>query len=371
MPQAYKGTLGAIAAARAVAEGVRRVLPDADTVLLPMADGGDDTLDVLVAATDGQVRRADVHGPLGTRVRAEWGVLGDGRTAVVEMARASGLRLLRPQERDPRRASTFGTGELIRAALDGGYRSLIVGVGGSATVDGGAGAVNALGVRLLEADGDPLPPGGAALAKLATIDAAALDPRIGEARIVVACDTDAPVCGVPGASQYSAQKGASPKTVEELERALETWCTVVERTVGVSLARMPWTGPAGGLAGGLHAFLRAALRPGAELVMETIGAERHLESADLVITGEGTLDATSFQRKGTGVIAERAAAAAVPVMAVVGETRLVDADRARLFAVIESMVDHAGSREAAMSRPAEVLTIATAAAVRRFLALGS
>ena len=223
MPQAFKGSLSAHEAARAMARGCRAALPQAEAVALPMADGGDDTLDVLVGATGGQYFEAEVRGPLGAPARARWGALGGGGTAVVEMARASGLRLLDPARLDPRAASTYGTGELIREALDRGYREILVGMGGSATVDGGAGALSALGVRFLDAAGGLLPPGGAALGALATIDAAGLDRRLAEARVRVACDVDIPMTGPEGPRKFMAQKGCNDDDMNLLSACLDTY----------------------------------------------------------------------------------------------------------------------------------------------------
>ncbi len=368
MPQAFKRTLSAMDAARAMAEGVRRVLPGAEIELLPMADGGDDTLDILVGATGGAYRSAQVQDPFGRTVTAQWGVLGGGRTAVIEMARASGLRLLAPDELDPRRASTYGTGQLIGAALDAGYRTIIVGVGGSATVDCGTGAASALGVRFLDGRGRQLPPGGAALARLAAIDVSALDPRVRQADITVACDVEMPVCGPRGAWTFAAQKGATPAVAQELAAALEQCCRVVHAALGIDLAPMPFAGPAGALAGGLHAFCGARLASGAGMVLELTGAGARIGQADLVITGEGTLDCTSFAGKGTGAVAARAREAGVPAIAVVGQTgRDLPGPASTGFRAMETLVQHARSLEEAMARPAEHIATATAAAVARFL----
>ena len=256
-PQAYKGSISALDAARAMAEGALRVVPDAETVLVPVADGGDGTLETLVEAMGGDIRSATVTGPVGKPVTAEWGALGDGRTAVIETARASGLALLSLDELDPLRATTYGLGELIREALDAGFRSFIVGLGGSATNDGGAGMAQALGARLLDEAGRDLPPGGAALSDLSSIDISGLDSRALEARFSVACDVSNPLIGPEGASAvYGPQKGATPDMVEQLDAAMRNFARVVERDIGVSIEAVPGAGAAGGLGGGMMAFLR-------------------------------------------------------------------------------------------------------------------
>jgi len=322
MPQAFKGTLSAHEAAEAMAQGCRSALPDAEAVALPMADGGDDTLDVLVGATGGEYFEADVCGPLGAPVRAQWGALGGNGPAVVEMARASGLRLLDPARLDPRAASTFGTGELIRAALDRGYRDILVGVGGSATVDGGAGALSALGVRFLDAAGEPLSPGGAALGALASIDVDGLDARLEECRVRVACDVDIPMTGPEGPRKFMEQKGCDEADMDLLSACLDRYCAVT----GVDLLATPRSGPAGGLAGGLHAFLGAELLNGAALVLDFIGPAARFEKADLVLTGEGRLDAGTLDGKGTLAVAHAARDAGAPVVAVCGRIDLAPED---------------------------------------------
>ncbi len=322
MPQAFKGTLSAHEAAEAMARGCRGALPHAEAIALPMADGGDDTLDVLVGATGGQYFEAEVRGPLGAPVRARWGALGGGGPAVVEMARASGLRLLDPERLNPRAASTYGTGELIRAALDRGHRDFLVGVGGSATVDGGAGALSALGVRFLDAVGALLPPGGAALDLLVSIDLTALDPRLADCRVRVACDVDIPMTRPEGPRKFMEQKGCDAADMDLLSAALEHYCDVVLAATGVDLLATPRSGPAGGLAGGLHAFLGAELLNGAALVLDFIGPAARFERADLVLTGEGRLDAGTLDGKGTLAVAHAARDAGAPVIAVCGRIDL-------------------------------------------------
>ncbi|MBI3521676.1 MAG: glycerate kinase [Chloroflexi bacterium] len=319
-PQSFKGSLDAVAVAGAIARGLRRVWPNAVCDELPLADGGEGTVRALVRATKGKLRRTLVHDPLGREIEAEWGILGDGTTAVVEMAAASGLPLLLPSERDPRITSTRGTGELILAAAVSGAHRIVIGIGGSATNDGGAGMARALGYRFLDAAGDELPEGGAALARLHRIDGQT-DTRLIRPAIEVACDVRNPLLGPEGASAvYGPQKGATPEMVAELDRALERYAGVVERFVGRNVRDVPGAGAAGGLGAGLIAFLDAHLRSGAELVLEATGFDERLAHADLVITGEGRLDQQSAYGKLTQAVTKRAAAKGRPVIAIVGGT---------------------------------------------------
>ena len=318
-PQSFKGSISALDAARAMEEGVLRVVPDAGTVLVPVADGGDGTLETLVEATGGEIRSTTVTGPIGKPVAAEWGALGDGQTAVIEMARTSGLALLSPAERDPLCATTYGLGEVLREALDAGFRSFIVGIGGSATNDGGAGMAQALGVRLLDETGKDLPSGGVALADLRRIDMSGLDDRVMEARFSVACDVSNPLTGPEGASAvYGPQKGATPELVEQLDASLKNFAKVVERDTGTSIDAVPGSGAAGGLGGGMMAFLGGSLRAGVDIVLDHVGLDEKLEGADLVITGEGRIDFQTVYNKAPIGVARRAKRRGIPVLAVCG-----------------------------------------------------
>ena len=366
MPQAFKGTLSAHEAAEAMARGCRAVLPQAEAVALPMADGGDDTLDVLVCATDGQYFEADVRGPLGAPVRAWWGALGGGGPAVVEMSRASGLRLLDPAHLDPRAASTYGAGELIRAALDRGYRDILVGVGGSATVDGGAGALSALGVRFFDAAGAPLPPGGVALGALASIDMSGLDPRLADTRVRVACDVDIPMTGPEGPRKFMEQKGCGESDMDLLSACLDHYCVVTRAAIGVDLLATPRSGPAGGLAGGLHAFLGAELLNGAALVLDCIGPAAQFESADLVLTGEGRLDAGTLDGKGTLAVAHAAREAGAPVIAVCGRIDLKPEELRPHGVVASEELGDESSPEAASESAVALVEAAAKRAVLRW-----
>ncbi|PZC49072.1 MAG: glycerate kinase [Chloroflexi bacterium] len=318
-PQAFKGSLSAREACRAIREGVLRVLPEAEVVLMPMADGGDGTLEALVEATGGSYRETAVLGPLGDEVLALWGVTGDGESAVIEMARASGLVLVPQDSLDPRRASTYGTGQLIRAGLDAGCRRMIIGIGGSATNDGGAGMATALGARYLDAEGKVLPEGGAALARLVRIDLTGLDRWVGSCEFLVACDVTNPLTGPEGASAvYGPQKGATPEVVQFLDAALSRYGEVLAATVGRDVSNVPGAGAAGGLGAGLMAFLDARLQPGVDLIANAVGLDAALVSADLVITGEGRLDGQTVYNKVPVGVARRAKAKGLPVIALAG-----------------------------------------------------
>lgn len=318
-PQEFKGSLTASAAAQAIADGLARALPAAQFDRLPVADGGPGTVEALVTATGGRVVETPTVDPLGRPISASWGILGDGITAVVEMAAASGLLRLGRSELDPLRASTFGTGLLIRAALEARCARIIVGVGGSATNDGGAGCAAALGVRFLDADGKPLPPGGAALAALRHIDLSRADPRLQQAQILVASDVTNPLVGPEGASAvYGPQKGANAEAVATLDAALRRLADVVQQDLGLDLATAPGAGAAGGLGYGLMAFCRAQIRPGFDLVAQYAGFDERLAAADLVITGEGRLDPQTAYGKAPAGVARRARATGKPVIAIVG-----------------------------------------------------
>ena len=318
-PQTFKGSISALNVARAISEGVRRVFSDAETVLVPVADGGDGTLETLVESSGGEIRTSEVTGPLQEKVVAPWGAMGDGNTAVVEMARTSGLALVPVENRNPLVATTLGLGEVIGHALDARFRSFIVGIGGSATNDAGAGMAQALGVRLLDRDGKDLPVGGAALADLDKIDVSGLDSRARESTFSVACDVSNPLTGPEGASAvYGPQKGATPDMVTQLDAALSHLAEVVKRDIGVEIKDVRGAGAAGGLGGGLIAFLNGTLRAGVDIVLDTVGLDRHLEGADLVITGEGQLDYQTVYNKAPIGVARRARARGIPVIAISG-----------------------------------------------------
>ncbi len=318
--QGYKGNLSALQVCRAIENGVKRAVPDAMTAIVPMADGGEGTMEALVAAMGGEIIPAEVTGPLGKRVTARWGLLSDKVTGVIEMAAASGLALVPPQELNPLLTTTYGTGELILDAMEKGCRKLIIGIGGSATNDGGVGMAQALGVRLLDGKGAPLTFGGAALADLEHIDITAIDPRLADCDIVVASDVTNPLCGPQGASAvYGPQKGATEEMVARLDAALAHYAGVLKKDLGINIRDVPGAGAAGGLGAGLIAFLKAELLPGIDIVIQATGLAQHLKGAALVFTGEGRLDNQTARGKVPVGVARKAKTLGLPVVAIVGE----------------------------------------------------
>ncbi|MEH7308286.1 glycerate kinase [Neobacillus drentensis] len=290
-PDSFKGSLSAVEAARAIEKGIQNAFPDANTVCLPVADGGEGTLDTLVAATYGQKIPVTVTGPLGQKVEAEYGILGDGKTCVIEMAKASGIPLISREELNPLKATTFGTGELIKKALDDGFTSFILALGGSATNDGGAGMLQALGLSLLDEQGNQISTGGAELAKIRSIDLSEFDKRIPACQFLIASDVENPLIGPHGASHvFGPQKGATPEMVITLDACLEHWADEVEKVTGVHLHDLPGAGAAGGIGGAFQAFFPSRMRRGIDVVIEYTGLQAALVGADLVITGEGQVD---------------------------------------------------------------------------------
>lgn len=314
----FKGSLSSREAGQAVAEGARRAQPSAAVRVVSMADGGEGTVDALVEALGGERRTARVTGPLGATIEAVYGLLPDG-AAVIEMAAASGLPLVPPDRRDPLRATTRGTGDLMLAALADGARRLLIGIGGSATNDGGAGMAQALGARLLDEAGEELPPGGGALRRLARIDAEGLDPRLKETEVTVISDVTNPLCGPLGASSvYGPQKGASPEDVRELDACLAHYADVIRRQLGPDIAAAPGAGAAGGLGAGLLVFAGAELRRGADAILDALRFDGMLAACDVVVTGEGRIDAQSAFGKLPLAVATRARKQGKPAIAVVG-----------------------------------------------------
>jgi glycerate kinase len=346
-PDKFRGTSTAAQVAAAISTGWRRARPDDDVIVLAMADGGEGTLDALVHGPELRSRR--VTGPLGDPVEAAWGLRHD-RTAVVEMATAAGLALLLPERRDPRRTTTRGVGELLGAAAEHDARRVLVCLGGSATNDGGTGMASALGVRFLDAGGQALSDGGAALARLARIDLTALHPRLASIEITGLVDVDNPLTGPSGASAtYGPQKGADPETVWELDRALEHLAAVVERDLGVDPSREPGAGAAGGLGFGLLAFAGARLRPGVEAVADAVGLEPALATADLVVTGEGAFDATSLRGKVVGGVLRAADVARVPTLVITGRASGAPPEGVRLLTLVAEVGEDAAMQDTRLS----------------------
>ena len=319
-PDSFKGNLTAKQVADAIEIGINRLIPDAEIVKIPMADGGEGTVQALVDATDGEIITAEVSDPLGNRIKAEFGILGDSqKTAVIEMASASGLPLVPRDKRNPMLTTTYGTGELIRIALDKGCRKLIVGIGGSATVDGGAGMAQALGVRLLDKNGNDIPKGGGGLEHLDHIDVTSLDPRIIETTTIVACDVDNPLVGPRGAPEvFGPQKGATPEMVKILDKFLDRYADIIKCDLGIDIKNIPGAGAAGGLGAGLMAFLGAQLKSGIDIVIDALGLEKCLKDADVVITGEGKIDRQTIYGKTPIGVARTAKKFDLPVIAFAG-----------------------------------------------------
>jgi glycerate 2-kinase len=321
-PQGFKGNLTARQVSLAIETGVKRASPDAETVIKPMADGGDGTAQALVDATGGRLISARVTGPLGEPVTAQWGLLGDKTTAIIEMASASGLALVPSGKLNPLIATTYGTGELIKHALDYGCRKLIVGIGGSATNDGGAGMAQALGVNLHDSANSELPFGGGALSRLSRVSIGNLDARLAESEVLLACDVSNPLCGPAGASCiYGPQKGATPEMVDALDSALARFADIIRRDLGVDFRDYPGAGAAGGLGMGLLVFLKAKMVSGIEIVIKLTGLGEELRGAGLVFTAEGRIDGqTAFGKTPVGV-ARLARESGIPVICLAGEVQ--------------------------------------------------
>lgn len=319
-PDSFKGSLSAVEVAKSIEVGIKKVFPQAKVIKVPLADGGEGTVEALVEGVPGsKVIKQEVTGPRGERVKAFFGILGEGKRAVIEMAAASGLPLVPENKRNPLITTTYGTGELIKAALDYGSREIIVGIGGSATCDGGAGAVQALGVKLLNSNHCQIGFGGGELRRIKEIDLSSLDRRVRKSKIIIASDVANPLCGRKGAAYvYAPQKGATKEMVEELEDNLSYYADKILEKLGKKVKVLPGSGAAGGLGAGLIAFLDAEVKPGIEIVIEVTQLEEKLKGADLVITAEGKIDAqTAFGKAPLGV-AKLAKRHNLPVVAVGG-----------------------------------------------------
>lgn len=320
-PDSYKESLTAMEVATAIEKGFKEILPNADYIKLPMADGGEGTVQSLVDATGGSIETVDVTGPMGEQVTGFYGLLGDGSTAVIEMAAASGIHFVEPSKRNPMLTTSYGTGELILAALDKGVKHVIVGIGGSATNDGGIGMAQALGAKLLDHKGNELGYGGGALAQLERIDLSNLDPRLTNVELEVACDVDNPLCGPTGASNvFGPQKGATPEMIEQLDANLAHYARIIENTTGKQVIDSAGAGAAGGLGAALLGLFDAKLRPGISIVMDAVNLSDVVKDADLVITGEGKIDSQTIHGKTPIGVAKTAKHYDLPVIALAGCT---------------------------------------------------
>ncbi len=369
-PDSFKGSLKSTAAAEAMARGVRKAAPDADIVVLPVGDGGEGTLESLVVATKGEFETHLVIGPLGEPVEARLGLLGDGRTVFLEIAEASGLSRIAPHQRDPLVATTYGTGQLLRAALQTGRSRVLIGIGGSATNDAGAGLLQALGARLSDPAGVSLPQGGAALVDLDDIDISRML-RPDAVELTVACDVTNPLTGPDGASAiYGPQKGASDADVRRLDAALTHFARVASTILGRDDSTIPGAGAAGGLGFALVAFLGARLERGVELVLDAVGFDAALDGVDLVLTGEGRIDGqtTRFGKTLAGIGA-RARAHSVPVIGIAGALAPDVGDyRAGGLDALFSIIPRPMTQDEAMHRAPELLSDAARRVMEIFLA---
>ena len=318
-PDSYKESLSALEVAAAIEAGFSEIFPDAEYVKIPVADGGEGTVEAMVAATQGSIVRLTVTGPLGAPVEAFYGLSGDERSAFIEMAAASGLELVPSAQRDPLITNSYGTGELIKNALDRGVDHIIIGIGGSATNDGGSGMMQALGARLLDQQGNEIAFGGGALPQLARIEIDQLDKRIQQCRIEVACDVTNPLTGEEGASAiFGPQKGATPELVQQLDKALAHYAEIIHRDLDIDVLHIAGGGAAGGMGAALHAFCQAELRRGIEIVTEALGLADQVKDADLVITGEGRIDSQTINGKVPIGVAKVAKQFNKPVIGIAG-----------------------------------------------------
>ena len=321
-PDTFKESLSAAELCDAMDAGIKRVVEDAEVIHIPMADGGEGTVDALVSATGGQIEPAVVSGPLEDPITARYGILGDGATAVIEMAEASGLALVPPEQRDPLKTTTYGTGELILSALNRGCRKIIVGIGGSATTDCGTGMAQALGVRFLKDDGRQIEAlmNGYLMGEVNDIDLTGLHPAVEQTEFLVACDVDNPLLGPRGAVYvYSPQKGASEDELEVLESRMRHVIGIIEDVTGRSVRDIPGTGAAGGLGAGLTAFLDAELKPGIDIVLEACKFRERIEGARLILTGEGKVDAQTAYGKTIAGVASIGNQMGIPVLVIGGQ----------------------------------------------------
>ena len=370
-PDSFKGSLTALQAAEAIEKGLRNIFPAAEIKKMPMADGGEGTVQSLVDATGGRRLVERVSDPLGIEIEAEYGILGDETTAVIEMAAASGLTLVPPNRRNPLESTTYGTGQLIKAALDRGCRKLIIGIGGSATNDGGAGMAEALGAKLLTSGGQLISPGGGGLGALDTINVSDLDSRIAATATVVACDVDNPLTGKNGAAYvYGPQKGATLEMIETLDANLAHFASIVQRDMGKVVGETPGAGAAGGLGAGLIAFLDAELKSGVDIVIDAVQLETQLEGASLVVTGEGEINfQTVFGKTPVGV-AKLAKAHGIPVIAIAGSISngAEDVHKSGIDAIID-IVPAPMPLESAVENAFD-LTVKAAERAARFISIG-
>ena len=367
----YKGSLSATEVCRVIGKTIKEIGPDIEVILSPMADGGDGTVETLVESLDGKFVELEVKGPLGEPVMARFGMIGSG-TAVIEMASASGLVLVPAGRRNPMETTTYGTGELILKAIDMGSKKIIVGIGGSATNDGGMGMAQALGYRLLDSSGDPLGFGGKELVRLSSIDDAGINSKLLSTTIEVASDVDNPLYGKKGAAYvYGPQKGAGPEMVKDLDGGLKNYAQIVARDLKKDIAGLPGAGAAGGLGAGLAAFAEGILKPGTDIVIETTGLEDKIKDADLIITGEGAMDDQTFYGKSAYGVAKLALKYSIPVITINGsvlsDRNNIDEKNSSLFSGNFSIINRPMTLEEAIRDAEELLSGAAAEIISFYL----
>lgn len=317
-PDSFKNSRSAVGVANSIEKGIKKVFNEAEIVKIPIADGGEGTVEAILIGAGGSYEKVSTYNPLGKEIISQYGIVG-GHTAIIEMAEASGLQLVREEERNPMITTTYGTGQLIKSALDKGLRKIVLGIGGSATNDGGLGMASALGVKFLDDKGEEVPLCGTGLIKVKNIDMTGIDPRIVQTEFIVACDVKNPLCGKTGATHvYGKQKGATPEMIESLEWGMSNYAKVLENKLGKEIQDQEGAGAAGGLGAALLAFCNAKLRSGIETVLDVVGIDQYLVSTDLIITGEGNMDAQSIYGKVPIGLAKRAKKYNIPVVAIVG-----------------------------------------------------
>jgi len=368
-PDSYKGSLSALEVARAIERGIKKVDTGIETILVPMADGGEGTVQSLVDVSEGKIVELIVHDPLFRKIKSFYGIMGDGKTAVIEMAAASGIPLLTPDERNPLKTTTYGTGELIKDALDKGCSNIIIGLGGSATNDGGCGMAQALGVRFLNANGNDIGLGGQKLSEIQSIDISEIDRRIHSVQFLAACDVDNPLCGEKGASAvYGRQKGASNEDIIALDNGLNHFAQIVKQQLNLDIKDVAGAGAAGGLGAGVMIFMQAQLQRGIDIVTQTTNLSEKMSGADLVITGEGKIDfQTAFGKTPFGV-AQIAKNKNIPVIVLAGS--LGEGYKTlyeKGFDGIFSIIDKPMSLQEAIDNAAELLENASENIVRLWI----
>ncbi len=365
-PDSYKGSLSSLEVAKAIKAGIYRVDPEIETILVPMADGGEGTVQSLIDASGGKIVEHNVHDPLFRKIKSFYGIMGGGNTAVIEMAASSGLPLLKLDERNPLKTTSYGTGELIKNALDKGCNEIILGLGGSATNDGGMGMAQALGVRFLDEHGDEVGHGGGKLLKIHTVDMSELDSRINNVKFTAACDVDNPLCGESGASSvYGRQKGASDRDVNILDSGLKHFSQIIESELGLDIKECPGAGAAGGLGYGVMLFLKSKLERGIDIITGVTNLEEKMTGADLVITGEGEINFQTVYGKTPFGVAQLAKSKNIPVIAIaggLGQNYQTLYDKG--FSGIFSIIDKPMSLEDAFMNTKELIENVTESVIR-------